>query len=664
MIDRPRRAGAPHGRTAARVGPGADSGGVRGRAGARDRRGPALARGRQPARGPRRRRTRGAWERRARARRRDHHGRRRRRWPRRRAGRARRTHHVDRGRGRADPAQRQPSAGGQPRRDHPDAGRGGRRRFGKLYCQRRRRRALRAAPLRAGRRACGQRPQNCCSRDGQQHLYAFDADAAARPPPLWQANFNLDGAVPFTNQDASPRARAAACTRRLGEPRHHGHAGGRRAGRDGLLRDPHEGGQQHVQRLHALALADGTERPGSPATISAVVDGTGWGAVGGKVAFLPGTAEPARGTAAARGGDVLHRLVLPLRRLPVPRLAHGLRRPHAAQSGAERHAQRDGGGIWMSGPGPGRRRRRRIFSSSATATSRRPRAAGGRGGQAPPAAGAFTIEDYFTPSYWAALNAGDRDLGSGGALLMPGTKYLAWEARTGKCCCSTARTSARWSRTIRRSPSGSRCHRAAAPARRAGLLAQRRGRLRLRHGREGLPQAVQARGRPPHAVPPEQVAGPAGRRGHARRDPLITANGTRDGILWVNINAAGDANHASCPACCARSTPPTSPPSCGTAIRWRRGTRFGSFAKYNPPTVYNGRAYVATSPSTTASTARCPETAGPAARLRGRARKAREGADSGAAGATIGPTSARSGRLHGGTLRVGRAPPLKHRRVS
>src|SRR6202000_1548246 len=51
-----------------------------------------------------------------------------------------------------------------------------------------------------------------------------------------------------------------------------------------LLAKSKENGN-YVQRLHALSILDGSERPNSPVTLAASVPGTGNGSSGGTLAF-------------------------------------------------------------------------------------------------------------------------------------------------------------------------------------------------------------------------------------------------------------------------------------------------------------------------------------------------------------------------------------------
>jgi hypothetical protein len=58
-----------------------------------------------------------------------------------------------------------------------------------------------------------------------------------------------------------------------------------------------------VQKLHALDITNGKEKPGSPVVISATVQGSGDGAVGGKISFEPLKENP-RAALLLAGGEV------------------------------------------------------------------------------------------------------------------------------------------------------------------------------------------------------------------------------------------------------------------------------------------------------------------------------------------------------------------------
>ena len=112
-------------------------------------------------------------------------------------------------------------------------------------------------------------------------VYAFDANGT-RDVPLWKTSFinPQHGTTTLTEQDVScpfitpevgitptPVIDAASRTMYV------------------LARTKEHGA--FVQKLHALDITSGKEKPGSPVVISATVRGSGDGAVGGRISFDP-----------------------------------------------------------------------------------------------------------------------------------------------------------------------------------------------------------------------------------------------------------------------------------------------------------------------------------------------------------------------------------------
>ena len=107
-------------------------------------------------------------------------------------------------------------------------------------------------------------------------VYAFDAGSAG--PPLWQTTFLINGAtpVPGTTQGRTGLGPEVGIT---GTPVIDAASGTLYVSAMTLENN------QGVHRLHALDLASGAERPGSPVVIAATVSGSGTGNVNGQIAF-------------------------------------------------------------------------------------------------------------------------------------------------------------------------------------------------------------------------------------------------------------------------------------------------------------------------------------------------------------------------------------------
>lgn len=106
-------------------------------------------------------------------------------------------------------------------------------------------------------------------------VYAFDADDATATAPLWSLNVGPSGSNSCDN--LSPEI-GITSTPVIDQA----------AGTIYFVSKGQEGGGW-VQRIHAVNILTGAERPGSPTVIAASVKGTGAGTAGGNVAFDPST---------------------------------------------------------------------------------------------------------------------------------------------------------------------------------------------------------------------------------------------------------------------------------------------------------------------------------------------------------------------------------------
>jgi len=262
-------------------------------------------------------------------------------------------------------------------------------------------------------------------------VYAFDADsnAGSNSLPLWHASF-LNPAAGIT---AVPAAEAAYpspdCLTFVGHigivgtPVIDGVSGtlyvvGRTKER---MPPPNNQTYVQVQRLHALDISTGNERPNSPVEIQAVVPGTGAGSSGGMVAFNP-LREMQRSALLLDNGvvyiawasycdiDPYHGWILGYDAKTLQQVAVF----NATPNGSE-------GGIWMSGAGVAAAPDGSLYCLTGNGTfdtGSNPQDFGDSFLRLNPS-GSLTVADYFTPSNQASLAAADLDLGSGGAVVLP-----------------------------------------------------------------------------------------------------------------------------------------------------------------------------------------------------------------------------------------------------
>jgi hypothetical protein len=268
-------------------------------------------------------------------------------------------------------------------------------------------------------------------------VYAFDADYADLTGPLWKRSFLSPGVVPINHTDLSA---AGACGGNYND--FSGNMGivgtpvidpapwpGAPDGDQGTMyvvaRTKENG--QFFQRLHAINVQTGEDRPNSPVLITASVPGTGAGSLNGQVAFNPVTQNQRPGLALVNGtvyiGWASHCDLGPY---------HGWLMAYDSTSLQQLAVFNDtpdgsNAGIWMGGSPPSFDESGNIYLSTGNgtigvgsdATNTRNRGESflklTRNGST------MAVTSFFTPYNYSQLEGGDIDLGSAGVLLMPGS---------------------------------------------------------------------------------------------------------------------------------------------------------------------------------------------------------------------------------------------------
>jgi len=174
------------------------------------------------------------------------------------------------------------------------------------------------------------------------------------------------------------------------------------------------------QRLHALDLVTGAEKFSGPVDIQATVNGTGNGSSGGKLNFDV-KIHNQRPALLLTGGHIIITWASHCDFGPY----HGWVMSYGAGTLTQEtvfNVSPNGtlGGIWMAGGGPAADSSGNIFLATGNGSWTGTDAFGDsivRLG--PPSGGQFGSLDYFTPTNQLDLESADRDLGSGGVLLLP-----------------------------------------------------------------------------------------------------------------------------------------------------------------------------------------------------------------------------------------------------
>jgi hypothetical protein len=181
------------------------------------------------------------------------------------------------------------------------------------------------------------------------------------------------------------------------------------------------------QRLHALNLADGSEKFNGPAEISASVPGVGDGSSGSTVSFNPLT-QNQRPALTLVNGVVYIAWASHGDNGPYHGWIIGYNASDLSKLAAKYNSTPDGGlgGIWMSGNGLSADANGNLYvvTGNGTFDGTLPPVAGtsddfGDSVLKLNAVGGLSLTDFFTPFNQGSLNSGDTDLGSGGVVILP-----------------------------------------------------------------------------------------------------------------------------------------------------------------------------------------------------------------------------------------------------
>ena len=251
-------------------------------------------------------------------------------------------------------------------------------------------------------------------------VYAFDARASSTASPLWHVNFTSPGVSPVPAHDVecpliSPEVGITSTPvidLRTGTL----YVLARTKEHKGVL------GDIYVQKLHALAINNGTEKFGGPVAIHAFTRGRGVGNSHGTILFDPRRENPRAALLLSQGRIYLtwasscdagpyHGWVMAYDARTLKQLAVLNTSPDANDSG-----------IWLSDTGPASDSAGNIFI--ATGNGRFDAANGGRDYgdsvlRLQAGSKGLTIADYFTPFNQSTLDSNDEDIGSGGPVLLP-----------------------------------------------------------------------------------------------------------------------------------------------------------------------------------------------------------------------------------------------------
>jgi hypothetical protein len=412
-------------------------------------------------------------------------------------------------------------------------------------------------------------------------VYAFDADGLS-PTPLWTKSLLMNGGTPIPDTDygttGSPVKPEIGIT---STPVIDG-----TTGTIYVLAVSKESGN-YIQRLHALDVVTGAEKFGGPVTIQATVSGTGLANTGGQIAFQPFLQLQRVSLLLSKGviyiawasyndAGLYHGWVMAYDAANLHQTAVWNVTPNGGQ-----------GGIWLSNAGLSADSDGNVYVLTGNGTFDADTGGSDYGESFVKlnlTSGGLVVSDFFTPFNQAALTTGDVDLGSSGLVLLPDMN---------------------------------------GPVTHLGITAGKEGKIYLvnlddlgKYQSGSDSQIVQSI---PEALGPTGMNGRnlstavywqgnvyfVGKNGPLKQYKLtngqlasfaqstnvfgytaassVSANGASDGILWT-LESGGDVLHAYDAGNVATEL-------CNIPLNQPNG--FGRLVRFNPPTIANGKVYVA-----------------------------------------------------------------------
>jgi hypothetical protein len=272
-------------------------------------------------------------------------------------------------------------------------------------------------------------------------VYAFDADSVRVAGAFWQVSLTPSGTRPPRNTDLTPPLCGGAYNDFsgnmgiVGTPVIDKTAGTLYVVSRSVTTD---GTNTFAQYLHALDIKTGAEKAGSPVTITAQVNGTGDGNVGGVISFDPKKQNQRPGLLLLNGivyiGWASHCDWDPYHGWLIGYDATTLQQKivyNTTPGGSE-------GGIWMSGAGPAADASGNIYVTTGNGTvgvSGNPSDPTNRGEgviKLTPASSTLSVSSFFTPYNYSALDAADLDFGSSNVILIPNTNLATCGSKEGR----------------------------------------------------------------------------------------------------------------------------------------------------------------------------------------------------------------------------------------
>ena len=251
-------------------------------------------------------------------------------------------------------------------------------------------------------------------------VYAFDADSntGSNSAPLWQTSFTnpSNGITTVSDSDINCFTAVVPEVGITSTP-----VIDLSTNTIYVLAETKENGS-FFHRLHALDITTGQEKFGGPATMSGSVPGTGVGSSGGVLTFDPLQHFNRAGLLLTSGGSIFLSWASNCDNSPFHGWVMSYNKTTLHQTGIwSSTANGDGGGIWMSGAGMAADNNGVYFATGNGTfdTNGSPLDFGDSTIRMKLTASGLVVGDYFTPFDQRTMEINDKDLASGGPLLLP-----------------------------------------------------------------------------------------------------------------------------------------------------------------------------------------------------------------------------------------------------
>jgi hypothetical protein len=429
-------------------------------------------------------------------------------------------------------------------------------------------------------------------------VYAFDADDPTASAPLWRVNYTdpAAGVVPVKRTDVGQ-----ACGNYLDFANNIGIAGtpaiDAAAQTMYFVTRTKENGT-FVQRLHAIDIRTGAERPGSPQVIQAAVVGTGDGRdAQNNIAFNARTQNQRSGLLLDHG-TVYIAWASYCDQGPY----HGWILGYDASSLQQvmvYNTTPDGGlgGIWQSGGGLTADTLGNLYALTGNGSFNGNTGGRNFGNSFLKVSPAGTLLDWFTPFNWSFLNATDEDLGIQNAMLVPNTNLVIGGGKEGVMYVVNANAMGHFrsndnSQIVQSFQASSAARMNASPVYwnsatyGPAIYLWPAGDplkvFRLVSGLFQTPAAAQSTRLAPTGMPGGMLS--------------LSANGSAagTGIVWAAMSNSGDANHAPQPGILRAYDAGNVTRELWTSQQNAARDALGNFSKFSPPTVAGGKVFMPT----------------------------------------------------------------------